>query len=74
MSGLVRPGVYELTATKALYWHGRERRCCRTLLDVARNHLTVEGVSWSLGRGGGFVIVEAAGLDERGSRLWELIV
>lgn len=39
---------FELTATRALYWHGRDRHCCRSLWDVVERHVRPAGfeVRW----------------------------
>lgn len=63
MSGLREDGRFELTAKRARYWHG-QRKCCRSLGDIARTHLTPAGFSWSFGRGSNFIVVSGPGLAQ----------
>lgn len=64
MSGLRRDGRFELTLTRAGFWH-RGRECaCVSLGDVGREHLDPAGFRWQIGRGGNFLLVDGPGLAE----------
>lgn len=44
MSGFVgKTGWYDLTATKALYWHRNRSDSCKSLEDIMYKHVTGEG-------------------------------
>lgn len=75
MSGQRDDGRFELTATRATYWHrDRGPKCCRSLADIARTHLVPAGFSWEFGRGGRFIIVSGPGLaDEDTGPLYEAV-
>lgn len=62
MSGPREDGRFELTATRARYWH-RPQRCCESLADIASTHLAPAGFSVDVGTGGNFLIVAGPGLD-----------
>lgn len=64
MSGFVGGGAYELTATKAEYWHRFCRCGRRTPAEIIRGHVVPAGFDARPGRGGRFWRITGPGLED----------
>ncbi len=63
MSGFVgKSGRYDLTVTKALYWHRFQKDSCRSLEDVLHAHIYDLGFRWQEKPGGRWVRITGPGL------------
>jgi len=61
VSGFVgKSGWYDLTATKALYWHRLQRDSCKSLVDIVHAHVVDEG--FTVQERGNFARITGPGL------------